>query len=156
MFLLFWLFPFQITSGNFPFLLHRLNADDLIVFLLVSNCPTRSAPGNPPCPPSAWGHGIRWHSVQVCECLENKCLHVCLVWLCVCASSLHEWQAWLNPLCNHVWEGSWGGFHPVFSTPAITSRGNANGCFDSHGQGLKHLFYYVIHVWPAQPRACWF
>lgn len=83
--------------------------------------------------------------------VTSKCIHVCgSVWLGECVlhvvsasvcSLLDEWRVRLSPLFSNVWEAV--DFLSVFSTPAITRHGNANGCFDSHRPGLKHLFYYV-------------
>lgn len=89
----------------------------------------------------------------VCVCVFQQvgCVFVCIYVLfmseiqCVIEPLehvfRHDWQAYLRPLCSNVWEASGERFLPVFSTQAIINCGNANGCFDSHGQGLKHLFY---------------
>lgn len=57
----------------------------------------------------------------------------------MCAGYVSDRRAETHFFSN-VWEA--GNFLSVFSTAAISRRGNANGCFDSHGQRLKHLFYF--------------
>lgn len=87
---------------------------------------TRSAPGN--------------RVGRQPEAMESGDMRVCL-WVIVTGSHFVS-------MCGKPAES----FLPVFLVSAISSRGNANGCFDSWGRRLKKLFYYVIHVWPMQPE----